>query len=310
MNGQEKDDEIFQGAMTAEYWEYDSRLGRRWEMDPIIKTPESPYACFSDNPIFFSDPTGSNTVTPISNPEVGDKLEGLEYKKEGWSTYEVNVTPTSAETATKRDVTPKYSFPIHGAGTAINNNFNCHGTATNQDISENYYKDLLSRTDIEKGQLLPSHRQGYDQLYGLRTSDNGVLVNYTGYPATEMEISMHNQAEADIAIFSNIEGPGGGFRSFRAFKRFYGRAGDGQAWHHIVEQTESNVSRFGPHKIHHLDNLLKVEHGSASIHSRISGYYSSIQKFSEGKTVRAWLKDKSFEEQYHFGLEIIEMMTK
>jgi hypothetical protein len=34
-NGQEKDDEV-SGAgntMTAEFWEYDTRLGRRWNVD-------------------------------------------------------------------------------------------------------------------------------------------------------------------------------------------------------------------------------------------------------------------------------------
>jgi RHS repeat-associated protein len=63
-NGQEKDNDIFIGALSAEYWEYDSRLGRRWNTDPIVKIPESPYACFSNNPVFFADPAGSNTVTP------------------------------------------------------------------------------------------------------------------------------------------------------------------------------------------------------------------------------------------------------
>ena len=58
MNGQEKDLEIFEGAFTAEYWEYDSRTGRRWNVDPVPLAPISPYACFLDNPIFNSDPYG------------------------------------------------------------------------------------------------------------------------------------------------------------------------------------------------------------------------------------------------------------
>ena len=57
-NGQEKDNEIFDGALSAEFWEYDSRLGRRWENDPIIYEGESPYACFSNNPILLNDPLG------------------------------------------------------------------------------------------------------------------------------------------------------------------------------------------------------------------------------------------------------------
>ena len=79
MNGQEKDLEIFEGAMTAEFWEYDSRIGRRWNVDPIVKDWESPYACFSNNPIYYADPAGSNTVTPIPEitlPDVTIEAEG------------------------------------------------------------------------------------------------------------------------------------------------------------------------------------------------------------------------------------------
>ena len=47
-NGQLKDDEIYgDGNLnSAEYWEYDTRLGRRWNMDPIVKPWESPFSCF------------------------------------------------------------------------------------------------------------------------------------------------------------------------------------------------------------------------------------------------------------------------
>lgn len=61
----EKDDEI-SGAgnsYTAEYWQYDSRLGRRWNIDPIKKHNESSYACFSNNPIFLIDPNGADTIS-------------------------------------------------------------------------------------------------------------------------------------------------------------------------------------------------------------------------------------------------------
>jgi hypothetical protein len=59
MNTQEKDDEIFEGAFTAEYWEYDSRVGRRWNLDPINQTGVSNYACFYNNPNTFVDPNGA-----------------------------------------------------------------------------------------------------------------------------------------------------------------------------------------------------------------------------------------------------------
>lgn len=61
MNTQEKDNEIFEGAYSAEFWEYDSRLGRRWNTDPVPKIHESPYACFANNPIWFTDVNGADT---------------------------------------------------------------------------------------------------------------------------------------------------------------------------------------------------------------------------------------------------------
>jgi RHS repeat-associated protein len=60
--GQEGDDEVSGegNSYTAEYWQYDSRLLRRWNTDPIVKPFESPYACFRNNPILLIDPTGED----------------------------------------------------------------------------------------------------------------------------------------------------------------------------------------------------------------------------------------------------------
>jgi YD repeat-containing protein len=60
MNGQEKTDEIAGAGnhTTAEFWEYDTRLGRRWNVDPKPIIGISEYACFNNNPIWFSDALG------------------------------------------------------------------------------------------------------------------------------------------------------------------------------------------------------------------------------------------------------------
>ncbi len=63
VNGQEKVNEL-KGAgnhYTAEYWEYDPRIVRRWNQDPVIKHHESPYVAFANNPVWFSDPNGLDT---------------------------------------------------------------------------------------------------------------------------------------------------------------------------------------------------------------------------------------------------------
>ena len=57
-NGQEKSPEISNGNYTAEYWEYDSRIGKRWNRDPVDVEDVSPYAVFDNSPIFYNDPDG------------------------------------------------------------------------------------------------------------------------------------------------------------------------------------------------------------------------------------------------------------
>jgi RHS repeat-associated protein len=61
-NGQEKDDEV-SGAgnsYTAEYWQYDSRLGRRWNVDPVYVHSKSNYCAFSNRPVIMIDPNGNS----------------------------------------------------------------------------------------------------------------------------------------------------------------------------------------------------------------------------------------------------------
>jgi hypothetical protein len=95
---------------------------------------------------------------------------------------------------------------------------------------------------------------------------------------------------------------GQGFHSFPAFKRAMGPAGPGKNWHHIVEQTKGNIAKFGPERLHNTQNVTRME---AGLHRQISGYYSSIQDFTGGQTVRQWLSTQSLEAQREFGLQVI-----
>jgi hypothetical protein len=99
---------------------------------------------------------------------------------------------------------------------------------------------------------------------------------------------------------------GQGFSSFNKFKSVYGKAGQDQAWHHIVEKHAGNIGKFGAESIHNTNNLLKLPHGAGSIHNKISGYYSSKDIFTNGQTVRQWLKGQSYEKQYEFGMNTLK----
>jgi hypothetical protein len=64
-NSQEKVDEMHGAAGThysAQFWEMDPRIGRRWERDPVMKFHESPYAILGNNPIWFVDLNGADST--------------------------------------------------------------------------------------------------------------------------------------------------------------------------------------------------------------------------------------------------------
>jgi photosystem II stability/assembly factor-like uncharacterized protein len=72
-NGQEKTDELGLGHTTALYWEYDARLGRRWNLDPKPIAEESQYATNRNNPVQNNDPNGDcpNGDCPEAKVNVG-----------------------------------------------------------------------------------------------------------------------------------------------------------------------------------------------------------------------------------------------
>ena len=75
-NGMEKGDEISGSgnSYTAEYWQYDSRLGRRWNQDPKPNISISNYAAFANNPILFSDPLGDTIVIRLLTETTDPKI--------------------------------------------------------------------------------------------------------------------------------------------------------------------------------------------------------------------------------------------
>lgn len=87
-NGQEKTDDISGSGnhTTALYWEYGTRLGIRWNTDPVVDPSISPYATNEDNPIKNSDPNGdcATCTPPQVNASIGIKFgshnKGVSFK--------------------------------------------------------------------------------------------------------------------------------------------------------------------------------------------------------------------------------------
>jgi hypothetical protein len=67
INGQEKTPEIAPNTTTAEFWQYDARIVKRWNVDPKPEVSLSPYSCFAGNPVFYSDVKGDSIPTHFLN---------------------------------------------------------------------------------------------------------------------------------------------------------------------------------------------------------------------------------------------------
>ena len=78
-NTQEKSTELGEDTYTAEFWQYDSKIARRWNNDPRPNTSISVYAAFAGNPILVSDHFGDTTRYYNSSGEkigqINDELE-------------------------------------------------------------------------------------------------------------------------------------------------------------------------------------------------------------------------------------------
>ena len=107
-----------------------------------------------------------------------------------------------------------------------------------------------------------------------------------------------------LSYNSGAASTGKGFDSYKQLKKEIGSPGAGNEWHHIVEQCQIAKSGFSPQLVQNTSNIMSI---GKSTHRAISGYYSSVQPFTDGLTVRNWLVGQSFSAQHEFGLNVIKM---
>ncbi len=56
---------------SALFWEYDARIGRRLNRDPIAKAWASDFSTFSNNPLIYADPNGNTDYFNIKGGNIG-----------------------------------------------------------------------------------------------------------------------------------------------------------------------------------------------------------------------------------------------
>ena len=274
-------------------------IGRWGVHDPLseLQFKYSPYAYTYNNPIFFNDPTGMIGEDPKKTPEFinGGKPKEIE---------EVVITKVSPKPSKDSSLSwlgieslsayhnsrDRLATAIRGSSAAL--------------ATEQFEKNLASGigTFAMGGSniLASSGWAAFDSWLSYQDPEDQKAIAAVQYAAILIQLRHGNIKAAEELI------EGQGYKSFKAFKRAMGSAGEGNAWHHIVEQRGNNISLFGAETIHNTNNLIKLPHGAGSIHAKVSGFYSSKQAFTGGQTVRQWLSTQSYQQQYDFGIKTLK----
>ncbi len=177
MNGQEKVDEVngISGShYTAEFWEYDSRSGRRWNQDPIVKVWESPYACFSNNPIYYSDPTGANAEDPIKTDEAASTDKTADKP--------AATTPAPKSPPAGKEVKQQDALNLFKSGKTIQEGLTnlTNGIQTGDYLTAGTLTTILNAPKLKGGGEADVNilLKGVDKL--TKTDDNGFKVSLKG----------------------------------------------------------------------------------------------------------------------------------
>ena len=135
---------------------------------------------------------------------------------------------------------------------------------------------------------------GVYQLAALLDAALGALTFGLG---TELTAAGRAAAAEGVALFRRA------FNSEKQLKRYLGPPPKGMQWHHIVEQSQ--VPQFGQRRIESIDNVVAIP---IEANQALNAFYSSKRNFSEPNRVRVWLRKRSFEEQYEFGMERLKQV--
>jgi hypothetical protein len=174
-------------SYTAEYWQYDSRLGRRWNLDPKPNPSISYYACFGNNPILITDINGDTTYKfNLKGEYIGmTDLDQAGHK----GTYEIIeiVSQPGLFNYKIKTITKEFSFayPVNDPKAIQNNKITKIRLVTDEEI----HRDLTAS--------------------GAYNKDNHGIITGSKYLNDNSDASK-NTGKTDFVISSQIEGNGNG----------------------------------------------------------------------------------------------------
>jgi len=170
-NGQEKSTQInsSENLYTAKFWEYDSRIGRRWNIDPKPTIGLSVYSCFENNPLLLVDINGDKPTRKQAAAMADDVYDKESHKKlrGGWRRSEIKINGVDKDKLTDDNT---------GLKSAIYERVNKKGEVTEY----SYVTAGTDFTSIEDWKNNILQIPGLAEQYKQSTDNAGIISNALG----------------------------------------------------------------------------------------------------------------------------------
>jgi RHS repeat-associated protein len=278
---------------------YDATIGRFIQADPIVAAPFNPqslnrFAYVLNNPVKYIDPSGYAARCPRSPAGSGSgEGDASESGDDGGGCGGGTLTQTQPGSVGPDDRGPEPPPEPPQPPETLE-------PPETPKSTENNPNDVLPKSiswEVENWREPPPLNRDGDEFGGSGITGVGIPPP-VGF----------NWRDIIRQIVSGAAGVCGAdqvrcFTSFDKLKSALGSAGQGQAWHHIIEQRAVNIQRFGSQSIHNTLNVVAVP---AQVNQTIANYYSSIRPFTGGVTVRQWLTAQTYAEQFEFGWMVLQ----
>ncbi|HVM86891.1 MAG TPA: hypothetical protein VMT76_01800 [Puia sp.] len=197
-NGQEKSPEIFENSTTAMFWEYDGRIGRRWNSEPKPNASLSIYSALGNNPVWSIDILGDTPTAHQAAQMAADsynsfdkrtKIDGRWQRIENLKGVKFSDKKTGFQAALYyRTINGKTEYTFATAGTE---------PTSLKDWANNFVQPLG---------LAPQYDVALQQAQNIVTQLKGKEVTFTGHSLGGGEASLNALATGKAAITFNAAG--------------------------------------------------------------------------------------------------------